>query len=500
MRRKIRDRKISRALFLFVLAVVFILPISAQAASQGTENLTQAETIVDKALSEANQGHLSQAKDTYQKFPDMWLKIEDSVKTESGQAYSDIELNMGQVDYALIQNKQPGIVKALQGLKDVNERFIHGQYAKGEQFKKESITLGDFLNMLQETKKQTQNHDQQAALQDIGKVRQSWLSVEGVVVAQSASIYGDSERDMVTINAMIAAGNDQGAAQILDRMIQYLTPLATKTGYTIWDAAMIPIREGLEALLVVAALLAFVKKSNQSKGKVWIWSGVFGGLGVSAILAVVVKLVFSSGAFGNNNFLISGWTGVIAAAMLLYMAYWLHSQSNIKDWQKYLRTQSQSAVDTGRLVSLGVLSFLAVFREGTETVLFIIGMINQISIQNLILGLLLGLGILAVLAFLMLVVGIKLPMRPFFMVSSFIVFYLCLKFTGMGIHSLQLAGTLPSTTAPLPSVDFIALYPSWESSIPQILLVLFALCMVFWKNRPMKWTKKDQHQQITVNH
>jgi high-affinity iron transporter len=199
-------------------------------------------------------------------------------------------------------------------------------------------------------------------------------------------------------------------------------------------------------------------------------------------LAVVIKVVFSSGAFGQNNFLIAGWTGIVAAVMLLYMSYWLHSNSNIAQWNNYIRDKSQSALDTGRIVSLGILSFLAVFREGTETVLFIIGMVNQISYQQLILGILIGLGVLAIVAYLMLFLGVRLPIRPFFLVSSLIVFYLCFKFTGLGIHSLQLAGFLPATPSTiLPSIDFLGFFPSWQSAIPQGMLVVAALIILLWK-------------------
>lgn len=482
-------KRIIRVPFL-LLVITLMVPLTVLAASTGSENMMKAQQYVDQALTSANEGQLSEAEKNYQKFSDTWPKIEDSIKAESGQAYTDIENNMGQVEYAIIQNNQNEVIKALQGLKSVNEKYIQGQYQKGE-LKKESITLGDFITYLQQTKEKTQNKDQQAALADMEKVRQSWLSVEGVVVAQSATVYNDSERDMVAINAMLLAGNYQGATQVLDQMINYLTPLASKSGYTIWDAAMIPIREGLEALLVVGALLAFVKKSKDSKGAGWIWLGVSGGLGLSLVLAIIVKFVFSAGAFGNNNSLISGWTGIIAAIMLLYVSYWLHSKSNISDWQQYIRNKSQSALDTGRLVSLGILSFLAVFREGTETVLFLIGMVNQISIRNLIFGLLIGFGVLTVLAYLMLIAGLKLPMRPFFMVSSVIVFYLSIKFTGMGIHGLQLAGLLPSTSAPLPSLDIIALYPSWQSAVPQIVLILLALFTVIWKKRVNKVSKQE---------
>lgn len=286
---------------------------------------------------------------------------------------------------------------------------------------------------------------------------------------------------MVVANAMITEQNYDSAAKTLDAMIAYLTPLAQKTSYTMWDAAMIPIREGLEALLVVGALLAFVNKSKDRKGKLWIWIGIAVGLLVSAALAVIVKFVFSSGAFGNNNFLIGGWTGIFAAVMLLYMSYWLHSKSNVKQWNHYIRTKTESALNTGNIISLGILTFLAVFREGTETVLFIIGMVNQISVQQLLLGMLVGFGLLAVVAVVMLYVGAKLPIRPFFLVSSLIVLYLCIKFTGLGINSLQLAGAIPdahSTT--LPSIGFLGFFPSWLSAAPQLLIVLAAVVFLAW--------------------
>lgn len=446
-------------LLLMVLAIAFT-PLKVLALTQAEDNMTKAEANIEQALLAANQGHLSEAKQSYDQFRTTWAQIEDGVKQESSEAYKDIESNLGQVDYAFLQNKPDNINQSLQDLKKVNEKFIQGEFPKGQAFKRESISLSDFIIQLQQTKQKAQAHDQESSLTEISKVRESWLSVEGAVVAQSASVYSNSERDMVTVNAMLSENppNYQGAVQVLDQMIAYLSPLANKAGYTFWDAAMILIREGLEALLVIAALLAFVKKSGRTQGNRWIWLGVLSGLLLSVIIAVIVKSVFSSGAFGNNNALINGWTGVIAAVMLLYMSYWLHSQSNIADWQQYLRTKSESALDTGRMVSLGVLSFLAIFREGTETVLFFIGMVNQIRMSDLVLGLVIGFGLLAALAFLMIRLGLKLPIRPFFMVSSVIVFYLCLKFTGMGIHGLQMAEQYPPQLLPAYPILTLSLF------------------------------------------
>ncbi len=467
------------SILLLIVALAIHNPVLA--AGSPSEDLKAAEGSVDQAIDDASKEDLAEAEKAYDQFNKTWRQIEGGIKGESATAYRDIESNMGKVVYAFTIKKSDQVLQALQGLKTVNEKFINGGYPKEAGFKKKDLTLDDFILILQKTKKQVAEHNQPQALESIKEASDSWLSVEGTVVAQSASVYSDSERDLVTVQAMLSASppNYKQANKTIDDMVKYLTPLADKSEYTYWDAAMILIREGLEALLVVIALMSFVKKSGEKKGKGWIWTGVLGGLAVSVILAIVVKFVISSGAFGSNNALIAGWTGVFAAVMLLYMSYWLHSQSNIADWNRYIREKSQTALSTGRLVSLGILAFLAVFREGTETVLFYIGMASQIKVQSLLIGFLIGAGILGVIAYLMVFVGLKLPLRPFFMVSSVIVFYLCIKFTGMGIHSLQLAGLIQTTSADIPSIEFFALYPSWESTIPQILLVFGAVILLF---------------------
>jgi high-affinity iron transporter len=471
-------------LSIIVLILGFGIHNPVLAAGSSSEDIKKAEVSIDQAIDFASKGNLSDAQKSYDEFNKTWRQIEEGIKGDSATAYRDIESNMGKVVYAFTLKKQDQVLQGLQDLKAVNEKVASGGYSKESGFKKEDISLDDFILLLQETKKEVKEQNQNQALEGIKKASSSWLSVEGVVVAQSASVYSDSERDLVTIQAMLAANppNYKAANKTIDNMVKYLTPLADKSKYTYWDAAMILIREGLEALLVVIALMSFVKKSGEGKGKGWIWTGVLSGLGISLILAIIVKFVISSGAFGNNNALIGGWTGVFAAVMLLYMSYWLHSQSNIADWNRYIREKSQTALTTGKLVSLGVLAFLAVFREGTETVLFYIGMASQIKLQSLLIGFLIGAAILGILAYLMIYVGLKLPLRPFFMVSSVIVFYLCIKFTGMGIHSLQLAGLIQTTNSQsIPSIDFFALYPSWESTIPQIFLVLGAVMILLLK-------------------
>ena len=485
-------------LLISILLLIFGIGVHNPALAVGTskEDVKKAEVSVDQAIDLASKGDLLGAKKAFDQFNKSWRQIEEGIKADSTTAYRDIESNMGKVVYAFTIKKPDQVLVALQDLKAVNDKFASSGYPKEAAFKKEDLSLDDFILLLQQTKNEVKEQNQSEALEGIKNASDSWLSVEGVVVAQSASVYSNSERDLVTIQAMLSANppNYEKATRVIDNMVNYLTPLANKSQYTYWDAAMILIREGLEALLVVIALMSFVKKSGEGKGKGWIWSGVLSGLGVSVILAVIVKFVISSGAFGNNNALIGGWTGIFAAVMLLYMSYWLHSQSNIADWNRYIREKSQTALTTGKLVSLGVLAFLAVFREGTETVLFYIGMASQINLQSLLIGFLIGVVILGVLAYLLVFIGLKLPLRPFFMVSSIIVFYLCIKFTGMGIHSLQLAGFIQTTNSSrIPSVGFFALYPSWESTIPQAILVIGAFMILLFKRLKNKKLNTEEN-------
>ncbi len=331
---------------------------------------------------------------------------------------------------------------------------------------------------MEKAKSQIESGNDDEAIKTMDTFSSSWLDVEGVVLTKSKTVYDDAERDMVSAKAYLTVDPIQKdkAVKVIDRMHGYLSLLDGNTSYGIVDVITIILREGLEALLVVIALLGFLKKSYQEDKKSWIYGGVVIGSVVSIVLAVLVKLLFTSGTFGNNNFLISGWTGVFAAVMLIYVSYWLHSKSSVESRNHGIHNKSYKSLANGSLFSLGFLAFLAVFREGTEVVLFYIGMASSIKLTDLFLGIVLGFAILIIIAVLMLKIGLRIPMKPFFLVSSLLVFYLGLKFTGMGINGLQLAGVLPATSSDsLPTISALAVYPTWQGVIPQAVLVVIAI-------------------------
>jgi high-affinity iron transporter len=479
--------KSAKLLCLFLCLFSFINVAAAYGAEPSAEDqLKQGNEYIVKAIELTKEDNIEGAKEQFELFKKQWFAIEEGIKNKSITSYKDIEDVMGRIAFALLQNPvQPNsLIQGLTEQADINQRFIDGNYATDDQAANHpSGNLTVVISLLKDAKQYLIQGKIEEAKASIEQFRGSWLDVESIVLTQSAKAYGDSERDMVLSYSYLSSSppNMEKAKQTLNTMIGYLEPLAAKSSYNMLDAITILLREGLEALLVVVALLAFLKKSGHEDKKKWVWSGVSSGIAVSIVIGVIVQVLFSSGAFGNNNFKIAGFTGIFAAVMLLYMTYWLHSNASITQWNHYIKSRSTTALAKGSLWSLAILAFMAVLREGTETVLFLIGMASSISLIDLLSGIGIAIAILLIVSYLVLRVGVKIPVRPFFLVSSILVFYLCFKFTGMGVHSLQLAGMLPATDLNgVTTIDTLALYPTWEGIIPQGMLIVAAIGIVIW--------------------
>ncbi|MFC3344610.1 FTR1 family iron permease [Paenibacillus abyssi] len=481
--------------FCIYIPSVFAVDLTAEM------ELEQANQSILHAIELVKKNDINGAKQEYEAFKSQWFEIEDGIKGKSRDTYKEIEDAMGRIEFAFLQNpvKRSSLTEVLSEQVNINQRFIDGNYTKDkEEIASEASDIGTLVRLLKEANQDLEQNNTDQAKVKIEAFRQSWLDIEGIVLTQSANVYADAERDMVLTYAYLSNTPPKTieAQQAIDTMIGYLEPLAGKTSYNMLDATTILLREGLEALLVVVALLAFLKKSGHEEKKKWIWSGIVAGIGLSVLLGVTVQVLFSSGAFGNNNFMIAGFTGIFAAAMLLYMTYWLHSNASITQWNYYIKSQSTKALQKGSLWSLAILAFLAVFREGTETVLFLIGMASSIRITDLLAGIGIALVILLAVSYLVLRVGIKIPIRPFFLISSILVFYLCFKFMGMGVHGLQLAGLIPATQFEgMKSIDILAMYPTWEGLIPQLLLIAAACAIVLWN----KYKDLKLQKQLEIN-
>lgn len=167
---------------------------------------------------------------------------------------------------------------------------------------------------------------------------------------------------------------------------------------------------------------------------------------------------------------------MLSAVMLLYVGVWLHRNASMDKWREKINIQKSQALKKRSLLSFALIAFLAVVREGLETVIFFIGLVGKLSLPELIGGTAAGLVVLIIVGILMIKLGMRIPLKPFFLLSMAVVLYMCVKFLGTGVHSLQLAGILPSDAESwLPSVSVLGIYPSVYSTIPQLLILLFLL-------------------------
>ncbi len=246
---------------------------------------------------------------------------------------------------------------------------------------------------------------------------------------------------------------------------------------------LIILREGLEALLIVAAIVTYlIKNQHQDKLPV-IRQSVYVALIASLITAVIFQFVFANA--GTSRELLEGFTMMIAVVMLFMMSYWLLSKVEAQNWQRYLEGKLSSALTTGSLIGLWLTSFLAVYREGAETVLFYYALVadatSAVSYLYLFAGLVVGIVILTICYLIMRYTVVKLPLKPFFMFTGTFMYLMAFVFAGKSVLEL-IEGKLfePTLIVGAPEISWLGIYPYLETLIPQVILLIAALFALFY--------------------
>ncbi|MCR8657595.1 FTR1 family iron permease [Paenibacillus endoradicis] len=474
---------------------IFAIPLTQTAVAS---EITSIETVIDytnamKVSLDSDQ--LDQATSTFAMIKKWWNVNKKDVKLQSLDMSLEIDGHIAAISLTLLTGEKQQAVDQLDSLLFSLKNYADGAYIDNDG--NQNMTLSTYIMKIRELTDMVERDQLEEAQLTIRHLQAQWLSVEGDVVSQSQIVYTLTERNLVLVDAYLNNADQRSEVlPLLEEMIQQLTPLMN-AHYSWLDAAFIPLREGLEALLVVGTLLMYAKKAESRNAQRWIIGGSSIGLLVSIVIGFLVAFWISTASFGNNNSLINGWTGVLASLLLLYVSYWLHRNSDVKRYNQMLHSKSHSAISNGKMLSLALLTFFAIVREGLETVIFLIGMAGKMSIVELIGGILFGFAVLILIAFIMIKFGGKLPLRPIFLISSLIVFYMCFKFMGSGIHSLQMAGLIPSTVHQyLPELNIISLYPSWYSTLPQLLFVLLALSVLLLQRISYR---KSSRKNIILN-
>ncbi|HEX5577515.1 MAG TPA: cytochrome c/FTR1 family iron permease [Gemmatimonadaceae bacterium] len=265
----------------------------------------------------------------------------------------------------------------------------------------------------------------------------------------------------------------------LPRIVELTKPVGS--GWTAFiQSFLIILREGFEAILVIGAIVAFLIKTGNRERLRSIWIGVGAGLAASAVMAVILQTVFRN--LPTSREVIEGATMLLAVVVLFSVSYWLISKVEADKWQKFIKQKVGTALDHGGGKALALVAFLAVFREGAETALFYQALFNEAGAMfPLVLGMVVGGVVLAVIFTLFYRFGIRIPMRPFFTVTSVLLYYMAFVFLGKGIRELQEGDAVGITVLNgMPSVPSMGIFPSMETLVPQAILVLLFIFMLLW--------------------
>jgi len=279
----------------------------------------------------------------------------------------------------------------------------------------------------------------------------------------------------------------------LDQAEQLLSGESLSNTALFSASLIILLREGLEALLVIIALMTVLVRTQRKDALKFVHFGWLAALvaGV-ATWAAAQSLINISGA---SREVMEGVAAMVAAIMLLYVGIWMHSKSNTQQWQAYIQKHINSQLQTGTLWGLAALSFIAVYREVFETVLFYQSLLTQASptqFSVVLSGFIIGCALLALVAWGLLKYSIKLPIARFFSTTTYLLLALAFILMGKSISALQEAAIV--TISPLPvdiDMSWVGVGSTWQGLLAQCAIIGFFVAY-FYRNK-----LKQQAKSIT---
>ena len=472
------------------------------------------DDLVAQAITYYENGDFSNAKKTFQQAQYDGYKnseMEMSVRTNRS---SEISSAINQQFYNLIRlSEQPDQMteiayQSTQLLQDIEEQLPNLPTTREEQnaqaMQSDAQTAND--NADQDWAKIStdinQRIQQAIVLYQQGDAKKAMLSVqdtyfdvfensgmENKIGSRDSNFKAELEGYFTRLVSLMKSGEgdklqDQavGLSQNLAKAVEMLQGGEQSDWSMFLYSLLIILREGLEALLIVAAIVAYMVKNNHHDKLPVIRQSVYVALAASVVTAFIFQLIFENS--GQNRELLEGFTMIIAVFMLFSMSYWLLSKVEAQNWKHYLEGKLSTALTAGSLFGLWVTSFLAIYREGAETVLFYYALIGDaksaVSLAYLFAGFVSGAILLAICYFIMRYSVVKLPLKPFFMFTGSFMYVMAFVFAGKSVLEL-IEGKLfePTLVAGVPEISWLGVYPYVETLVPQAILILAAIFAFF---------------------
>lgn len=448
---------------------------------------------LQRSLDAVKANDFGAAKQAYAGFVADWGQAESAIRKQNAKLYGQIEVKISGARIA-INTEPPSAESSAAKLRELiallddyaaGRATADGAAASGG----EIGSIADLLALLGRVQGDIRAERAADATAKMDEFVSAWPNVEGEVSTRSTQAYTAIESAMISLSsALLSTPPNYGKAELLaDQLAEQLEPYANASGYTAWDAAVILFREGLEAILILAALLAMLSRTGHAAKRKWIWTGAGAGLALSAALAFVLTALMSNLSAGSSRELLEGVTGLVAVVFMITVGAWLHGKSNLANWNRYVERAIGTSLAKGAVWSLALTAFLSVLREGAETIIFYVGMAASIGLGDLLLGIGGAAIALAAIAFAILKLSARIPVRPFFLLAGVLLYYMAFKFVGKSIHALQVAGKLPAHVSnTLPEWPSLGVYGCWEVVIPQaavLLIVVGNFARLAWAKR-----------------
>lgn len=321
--------------------------------------------------------------------------------------------------------------------------------------------------------------------------------VETKVRAMNGALAARLESEFGRLRHQAAAGADGRVLQEVQRELladlEHAERLVTDQGSSanlLVSSFLLLVREGFEAILIIAALLTFLTKAGAPERRRDVARGAWAAVLASIVTAVLFEWLVDTGAGQREAF--EGFTMLAATLVLFYVSYWLLSKIEADKWNTFLKSKMQAALSSGSALALASVAFLAVYREGMETILFYKALLASGGVGGagaVAGGIALGAVALIGLYVAIMRLGVRVPMRPFFAVTGALLYYMAFVFAGKGIAELQEGRIVGTTVIPALQwlrVPFLGIYPTVQSLALQGVLVLCAIVAVVFMLRPKR--------------
>lgn len=313
--------------------------------------------------------------------------------------------------------------------------------------------------------------------------------LEPMLTARDATLMGHIESAMGEFRASLQQGQPVDdittRVQVLNGLFDdadaALSPDAASSASTFLGAFTILLREGLEALLIVVAMIAFLRKAERPEVLPYVHGGWIGALVAGAVTWAVATYVI--GISGASRELTEGFGSLFAAVVLLSVGIWMHGKAQADQWQRYIREKMSRALSRQSAWFLFGLAFIVVYREVFETILFYAALWTQGNGGTMLAGAGSAVMLLGLIAWAMLRYSRDLPIGKFFAYSAWLMAILTIVLAGKGVSALQEAGIVD--IAPLESgvrISMLGIFPTWQSMGAQ-LVMLAAVIAGFYFNR-----------------